>query len=127
MCPVRPWSFYLCMTEGLVRRSSGIFVSRSLSTRAISRTLFPFSSGKCFLVLELFRAQGKSVCAYSIRGVSTSFSFLRAGRSPKCRLPRVGGPTQFLLPLLFKDIAYVFEGLRSLGPFVAAGSVVFLP
>ena len=76
------------MTEGLVRRSSAVFVSPSCSTRAVSRNALSF-----FLLEVLSGAgavsssDGKSVHAHGIRGVSTSFSFLRTGRSPRGWLP----------------------------------------
>ena len=76
LCPVRVLSFYRCMTKGLVRRSSALFVFASHSTRAISRNALSF-----FLLEVLSGAgavsssEGKSVRAHSIRGVSNFFFF----------------------------------------------------
>ena len=48
LCPVRALSFNLCMTEGLVRRSSALVVSPSRSARVISRNSFLFFAGSAF-------------------------------------------------------------------------------
>ena len=108
LCPVRALSFYLCMTEGHVRRSSALCVSpRAISRNALSFFLREVLSGAG----AISGTEGKSVRAHSITSVSTSFSFLRTGRSPRCWLPRLGGPTQFLLPFFLRI------SLRFLGAF----------
>ena len=57
--------------------------------------------------------------AHSVRGVSTSVAFLR-----NWSISKVLEATFFFFFFFFKDISYAFEGLRSLGLFVAAGNVV---
>ena len=58
-------------------------------------------------------SEGKSVRVHSIRGVFTSFSILQTCWSPRCLIPRLGIPSQFLLPFLLR-ISLVF--LMAFGP-----------
>ena len=54
--------------------------------------------------------------------------FCETSRSPRCWRQQLGDlGTQFLPLFYLKDSAYVFEGLQSLGPFVAASFVVSPP
>ena len=50
--------------------------------------------------------------------------FSGTGRSPKVLEAAVWRLNSVFASFYFKYISYVFEGLRSLGPFVAAGNVV---
>ena len=61
--------------------------------------------------------------AHSVRGVATSVSFLRNWSISKV-LEAATWRSNSEFAFFFRDISYVFQGLRSLGPFVAAGSVV---
>ena len=106
LCPVRTLSFYLGMTVGLVRRSSALFISPSLSTRVISRNALSFLLRKVLSSAgAVSSSKGKSVCAHSIEEFPPRFLF--------CELVGLKGAG--------------FLDLESLGPFVAAGSVVSPP
>ena len=61
---------------------------------------------------------------HSVRGVATSVSFLRNWSISKVLEAATWRSNSVLASFYFRDISYVFQGLRSLGPFVAAGSVV---
>ena len=62
--------------------------------------------------------------AHSVRGVATSVSFLRNWSISKVLEAATWRSNSLNASLYFRDILYVFQGLRSLGPFVAAGSIV---
>ena len=64
------------------------------------------------------------LCAHSVRGVATSVSFLRNWSISKVLEAATWRSNSVFASFYFRDISYVFQGLRSLGPFVAAGSVV---
>ena len=121
-------SIYPRQTSGLARRSSALFVSPSCPTRAISKNTLPFflryvisGSG------AVSGAAGSSVPAHSIRGVSTSVFLLQYWSVSKVLEAATWRSNSVFASSHLKDLASVFEGLRSLGPFVAAGSVVSPP
>ena len=62
--------------------------------------------------------------AHSVRGVATSVSFLRNWSISKVLEAATWRSNSVFASFYFCDISYVFQGLRSFGPFVAAGSVV---
>ena len=62
--------------------------------------------------------------AYSVRGVATSVSFLRNWSISKVLEAATWRSNSVFASFYFRDISFVFQGLRSLGPFVAAGSIV---
>ena len=62
--------------------------------------------------------------AHSVRGVATSVSFLRNWSISKVLEAATWRLNLVFASFYFRDISYVFQRLRSLGPFVAAGSVV---
>ena len=62
--------------------------------------------------------------AHSAQGVATSVSFLRNWSISKVLEAASWRSNSVFASFNFRDISYVFQGLRSLGPFVAAGSVV---
>ena len=76
LCPVPAFRIYLRKTKGLARRSSVIFVSPRVPSRAISKNALSFflrdviiGAGAADVVSE------SSVRAHSIRGVATSVAF----------------------------------------------------
>ena len=64
------------------------------------------------------------VQAHSIRGVATSVSFLRNWVVSKVLEAAPWKSNSVFAFFYLNDVSYVIEGLRSLGPFVAAGQVV---
>ena len=61
--------------------------------------------------------------AHSVRGVATSLSFLR-NWSISNVLEAATWRSNSVFAFYFRDMSFVFQGLRSIGPFVAAGSIV---
>ena len=67
---------------------------------------------------------GFSVRAHSIREMATSVAFLRNWSVSKVLEAATRRSNSVFASSYLKDISYLFEDLRSLGPFVAAGSVM---
>ena len=65
-----------------------------------------------------------SVRAHSIRWVATSVAFLRNWSVSKVVEAATWRSNSVFTSFYLKDVSYLFEDLRSLGPFVAAGSVL---
>ena len=125
LCPVRALSIYLKRTKEIVGRPSSLFVSprrpsRSISKNAISYFLREVISGSG----AVRGSEGQAPRAHSVRGISTSASFLRNWSISKVLEAATWRSNSVFASFYFKDISYVFEGIRSLGPFVAAGSIV---
>ena len=123
--PVCALCIYLSKTKGLARRSSALFVSPRVPSRAISKSALSFflrdviiGAGAADLVSE------SSVRAHSIMGVATSVAFLRNWSVSKVLKAATWRSNSVFASFYLKDVSYLFEGLRSLGPFVAAGSVL---
>ena len=93
--------------------------SRSISKNALS-----------FFLREVIRDSGAIVAssapvrAHSIRGVATSVSFLCNWAVSKVLEAATWKSNSVFASFYLNGVSYVFEGLRSLGPFVAAGQVV---
>ena len=124
LCPFRTLRIYLRKTKGLASRSS-LFVSPRVPSRAISKNTLSFflrdviiGAGAEDVVSE------SSVRAHSIRGVATSVAFLRNWSVSKVLEAATLRSNFVIFSFYLKDVSYLFEDLRSLGPFVAAGSVL---
>ena len=68
--------------------------------------------------------EGPPLRAHNIPGISTSAVFLQKWSVSKVLEAATWKSNSEFASFYFCDIQYVFEGLRSLGPFVAAGTVV---
>ena len=65
--------------------------------------------------------------AHSICGVSTCVAFLQNWSVSKVLEAATWKSNSVSASFYFKDIQYIFEGIHSLGPFVAAGSMIVNP
>ena len=125
MCPVRAVNFYLRRTSFVVVRTSSLFVSPRSPSRPISK-----NAGSYFLrgVISEAGAVREDVAAplraHSVRGVATSVSFLRNWSISKVLDAATWRSNSVFASFYFRDISFGFQGLRSLGPFVAADSIV---
>ena len=62
--------------------------------------------------------------AHSIRGIATSSAFFRNWSLSNVLEVASWRSNTVFTSFYFRDIQYVFEGARSLGPFVAAGECI---
>ena len=112
-------SIYLCRTRGLVWRSSALFVLPRCPTRVISKNALLFFLRKVISGAgALGDSEGQSLRAHSIRGVLTSVAFLRNWLVAKVLEAATGRSNSVFSSFYLKDVKYIFEGVRSLGPFV---------
>ena len=125
LCPVQALNMYLRRTSSFVVRASSFFVSPRSPSRQISK-----NAVSCFL-WEVISEAGPvradvaaPLRAHSVRGVATSVSFLRNWSISKVLEAAIWRSNSVFASFYFRDISFVFQGLRSLGPFVAAGSIV---
>ena len=125
LCPVRALHIYLRKTKGLAHRSSALFVSPRVPSRSISKNAFSFflrdviiGAGAADVV------PGSSVRAHSIRGVATFVAFLQNWWASKVLEAATWRSNSVFASFYLKAISYLFDDLQSLGPFVAAGSVM---
>ena len=125
LCPVQALNIYLRRTSSFVVRASSLFVSPRSPSRPISKNTV------LYILREVISEAGPvrqdvaaPLRAHSVRGVATSVSFLRNWSISKVLEAATWRSSSVFASFYFRDISYVFQGLRSLGPFVAAGSVV---
>ena len=124
LCPVRALNIYLRRTSSVVVRAS-LFVSPRSPSRPISKNAVLYFLREVISEAGAVRQDvAAPLHAHSVRGVATSVSFLRNWPISKVLEAATWRSNSVFASFYFCDISYVFQGLRSLGPFVAAGSVV---
>ena len=127
LCPMRALNIYLRRTSSVVVRASSLFVS----PRPRSPSCPISKNAVSYFLREVISEAGAvrqdvaaPLRAHSVRGVATSVSFLRNWSISKVLEAANWRSNSVFASFYFRDISYVFQGLQSLGPFVAAGSVV---
>ena len=116
LCPVRVLHIYLDRTHPLTPLCHRLFVSPRRPSRAMSKNVMSF-----FLREVITVAGVGSVCAHEIRGVSTSVAFHR-NWSVSAVLESATWSSSSVFSFYLRDIQHEYDGIRSLGPFMAAGS-----
>ena len=125
LCPVRALNVYLRRTRSVVVRASSLFVSPCSPSRPISKNAVSYFLREVISEAGAVRADvAAPLRAHSVRGVATSVSLLRNWSISKMLEAATWRSNSVFASFYFRDISYVFEGLRSLGPFVAAGNIV---
>ena len=121
LCLVRVLSEYIARTSNFVNRPRRLFVSPRCPSRAISR------NGISFFVREVIVHSGASSEAvaaprvHSIRGIATSSAFFHNWSFSRVLEVASWRSNTVFASFYLRDLQYVFEGVCSLGPFVAAG------
>ena len=127
LCPVRTLQAYLERTKSAVTRASTLFVSPRSPSCAILKNAISYFLREVISSAGAVRGvEGPPLRAHSIRGVSISAVFLQNWSVSKVLEATTWKLNSVFASFCFRDIQYVFEGLQSLGPFVAAGTVVNL-
>ena len=108
-----------------VVRASSLFVSPRSPSRPISKNAVSYFLREVISEAGAVRQDvAAPLRAHSVRGVATSVSFLRNWSISKVLEAATWRSNSVFASFYFRDISYVFQGLRSLGQFVAAGGVV---
>ena len=121
LCPVRSLRGYLRRTSKFVNRPLRLFVSPRCQSRAMSK------NGISFLLREVIVqscASSEEVAtprAHSIRGIATSSAFCKNWSTSSVLEAASWKSNTVFTSFYFRDLQYVFEGVLSFGPFVAAG------
>ena len=121
LCPVRTLSEYVARMSRFVNRPRRLFVSSRCPSRAMSK------NGISFLLREVmvnFGASSGDVAtprAHSIRGMATSSAFFKNWSLSSVLEAASWRSNTVFTSFYLKDVQYILEGVRSFGPFVAAG------
>ena len=122
LCPVRALCIYLDGTLSLAPSRRRLFVSPSCPTRALFKNAVSFFLSEVIHGAEASRPEVGTVRAHDTRGISSSVAFHR-NRSVSAVLDAATWSSSSVFnSFCLRDLQYEFQGLRSLGPFVAAGS-----
>ena len=125
LCPVWVVNIYLRHTNSVVVRASSLFVSPCSHSRPISKNTVSYFLREVISEAGAVRVDvAAPLRAHSVRGVATSVSFLRNWLISKVLEAATWQSNSVFASFYFCDISFVFQGLRSLGPFVAVGSIV---
>ena len=123
LCPVRALSEYVARTSRVVNRPRRLFVSSRCPSRAMSK------NGISFLLREVIVNSGASSGdvaaprAHSIHGIATSSAFFK-NWSLSSVLEAVSWRSNTVFTSFYlKDVHYIFEGVRSLGPWLQQANV----
>ena len=123
LCPVRAVHVYLQCTEALRPRPRTLFVSPSCPSRALSKNALSYFIRQ--IIIDSGAAgDGVSSRAHSVRGVATSVLFMRNWLVSRVLEAATWKLNPVLASFYLRDVSLAFDGLRALGPVVAAGSVV---
>ena len=122
LCPVRALHVYLDRTLSLAPSKRRLFVSPSCPTRAMSKNAVSFFLCEVIHGTEASRPEVGSVRAHDIRGVSTSVAFHRNWLVSAVLDAATWSSSSVFTSFYLRDLQHEFQGLRSFGPFVAAGS-----
>ena len=121
LCPVRALRIYLDRTRPLTPIRHRLFVSPRRPSRAMSKNAVSFLH-EVIHAAGASRPEVSSVRALEIRGVSTSVVFHRNWSVSAVLESATWSSSSVFSSFYLHDIQHEYDGIRSLGPFVAAGS-----
>ena len=120
LCPVRALSEYVARTSRFVNRPRRLFVSSRSPSRAMLK------NGISYLLREVIVHSGASSNdvanpkAHSIHGIATSSAFFKNWFLSSVLEAASWRSNTVFTSFYLQHVHYIFEGVRSLGPFVAA-------
>ena len=120
LCPVSSLLAYVARTSQFVNRPRRLFVSPRCPSRAMSK------NGISFFLREVIVQSGASSeavaapRAHSIHGIATSSAFFRNWSLRSVLEAASWRSNTVFTSFYLRDLQFIFEGVRSLGPFVAA-------
>ena len=122
LCPVRALRIYLHMTRSLSPLRHLLFVSPRRPSRAMSKNAVSFFLHEVIHAAGASRPGVGSVRAHDVRSVSTSVAFHRNWSVSLVLESATWASSSLFSSFYLRDIQHEYDGLLSLGPFVAAGS-----
>ena len=125
LCPVRALTYYLVATGSVLPRPSVLFVTPRDRLRGITKNAISYFIRETIRGAgALHPSEGQGVRAHSVRGVSTSMAFHRNCSLGDVLLAASWSSNFVFASFYLNDISFIWDGNRSLGPFVAAGQVL---
>ena len=122
LCPVRALCIYLDRTRSLSPLRHRLFVSLRRPSHAMSKNVVSFFLREVIHAAGASRPEVGSVRAHEIRSVSTSVAFHRNWSISSVLESATWSSSSVFSSFYLRDIQHKFDGILSLGPFVAAGS-----
>ena len=122
LCPVRALRLYLLRARSLSPGRHRLFVSPRRPSRAMSKNAVSFFLREVISAAGAARPQVGSLRAHEVRGVSTSVAFHRNWSVTSVLESATWASSSVFSSFYLRDIQHEYDGLLSLGPFVAAGS-----
>ena len=122
LCPVRALRFYLRRTRSLSPLCHRLFVSPRRPSRAMSKNAVSFFLREVIHAAGAARHEVGSLRAHEVRSVSTSVAFHRNWSVSSVLESATWASSSVFSSFYLRDIQHEYDGLLSLGPFVAAGS-----
>ena len=121
-CPVRALRLYLPRARSLSPGRHRLFVSPRRPTRHLSKNAMSFFLREVISAAGATRPQVGSLRAHEVRSVSTSVAFHRNWSVSSVLESATWASSSVFSSFYLRDIQHEYDGLLSLGPFVAAGS-----
>ena len=122
LCPVRALRLYLLRARSLSPGRHRLFVSPRRPARPLSKNAVSFFLREVISAAGAARPQVGSLWAHEVRSVSTSVAFHRNWSVTSVLESATWASSSVFSSFYLRDIQHEFDGLLSLGPFVAAGS-----
>ena len=124
LCPVRALRCYLRRTNSIQARPRRLFVSPRSPSRAMSKNGLSYFLREVICEVGACREVGVSIKAHSIRGISTSTAFFMDWSVSSVLTAASWRSNSVFAAFYIRGLHFEYEGLRSLGPFVAAGEQI---
>ena len=122
LCPVRALRLYLLRARSLFPGRHRLFMSPRRPSRAMSKNAVSFFLREVISAAGAARPQVGSLRAHEVRSVSTSVAFHRNWSVTSVLESATWASSSVFSSFYLRDIQHEYDGLLSLGPFVAAGS-----
>ena len=116
---------YLSRTKDIPNRPRNLFVSPRNPQRPISKNAISFFLRETIADAGALEEEGgRRPRAHSIRGVGASVSFWSNRSVAKVLETATWKSNTVFTSFYLKDVEFIFENCRSLGPFVSAGQII---
>ena len=120
LCPVRALRLYLLRARSLSPCRHRLFVSPRRHSRAMSKNAVSFFLREVISAAETARPHVGSLRAHEVCSVSTSVAFHRNWSVSSVLESATWASSLVFSSFYLRDIHHEYDGLLSLGPFVAA-------
>ena len=125
LCPVRALNFYIERTKSIQNRPRNLFLSPKNLKRPITKNAISYFLRETISDADALAEEGgRRPRAHSIRGVGTSISFWRNCSMTKILEAATWKANTVFTSFYLKDVEFILDNCRSLGPFVSAGQII---